>query len=59
MLAVWQFQELYNPCYHFILVCLPLDSVAELTCLLWWCALKESLKKWVGIFTVIAVIRGA
>jgi len=31
-LAVWQYQELHNPCYHFILFCLPLDSMTELTC---------------------------
>ena len=31
-LAVWQYQELHNPCYHFILVCLSLDSMAELIC---------------------------
>jgi hypothetical protein len=44
MLAVWQTVELYNVCYHFILVCLPLDTVTELTCWLRWCALQYSIK---------------
>jgi len=57
-LAVWQYQELHNPCYHFILVCLPLDIVAELTCWLRWCAVKYYVKNRVDIFTVIVVIGG-
>jgi hypothetical protein len=58
MLAVWQTVELYNCCYHFILLCLPLDSVAELTCWISWCALNEYLKNPVDMWTVIVVIRG-
>ena len=46
LLALWQTVELYNICYHFILVCLPLDSVAELTCWLRWCALQCLIKHW-------------
>ena len=41
-LAVWQYQELYSLTYHLILVCLPPDSVAELTCWLIWYAVKEN-----------------
>jgi len=57
-LAVWQYQELHNPCYHFILVCLPLDSMAELICWLRWCAVKYYVKNPVDISTVIVVIGG-
>ena len=59
MLAVWQSQELYNLTYHFILVCLPLNSVAELTCWLRWCALKAYLHNRVDISTVTVMIKGA
>jgi len=45
--------------YHFILVCLHLDSEAELTCWLRWCALKQNMTKPVNMWTVIETISGA
>ena len=55
---VWKILQTYNLCYHFMVLCLPLCSVAELTCWLRWSALKH-LKNPVDISTVIVVIRGA
>jgi len=56
MLAVWQTGELCNFCYHFNLVCLPLDTGRANMLTLMTC-ITDYLENPVDIPTVIVVIR--